>query len=559
VLQIHLHQLLVVAGLPQPVLDHPPVLPLALRFWLAALVLGCYGYFYQGGGWNQNSRFALILAVAEQGRLDLGQFANCTGDRAWIGGQWYSDKAPGISLLGLPGYWLVKGLAQVVPWTGSQRLIAGSYVATLLAVAIPAVAGCVALASLLVRLGTSPQRAVGVAAAYGLGTLAWPYATLLYGHQTAAALGLIALEQLVAARCAAAGVASTTATQRGLWPCSRIPAGNEHTPASTSLVSAGPEQHGATRGSSVAIDQQRTHQGDWRLFIVGLLLGMAVLVEYPAALFGLLLIPLAAWLMARPSRLCWLCVGAAMPLLLLVTYQKLVTGAWFQAAYAFSTQAPRRQGVWFGIDPPRTAVVFQLLFAPYRGLLLWSPWLLLAIPGACSWWQRRSVRPFMVGSLLFSLTVLLLNAGLVDWDGGRSCGPRHLVPIVPMLAWLAAGAPVPRWLWWSLVSPSVVLMLAATAVLPEVSPPDTPFLDVILPAVMKGQLALNTQAPWDYLPIAGGPTRAWNLGLLVGLPGWLSVGPLVAWCLCCAAGIRRALIAAAGATASPWHLARQEA
>src|SRR5262245_56197948 len=33
---------------------------------LFMLVLGAYGYFYQAGGWNQNSRFDLTRALVEQ-------------------------------------------------------------------------------------------------------------------------------------------------------------------------------------------------------------------------------------------------------------------------------------------------------------------------------------------------------------------------------------------------------------------------------------------------------------------------------------------------------------
>ena len=36
---------------------------------VAALLGIAYAYFYQGGGWNQNTRFALVRAIVEQGTL----------------------------------------------------------------------------------------------------------------------------------------------------------------------------------------------------------------------------------------------------------------------------------------------------------------------------------------------------------------------------------------------------------------------------------------------------------------------------------------------------------
>src|SRR4029078_8754745 len=74
---------------------------------LFALVFGTYAYFYQAGGWNQNSRFDLTRAVVEQGTLSIDAFQENTGDKALRDGHWYTDKAPGLSLLAVPAYALV--------------------------------------------------------------------------------------------------------------------------------------------------------------------------------------------------------------------------------------------------------------------------------------------------------------------------------------------------------------------------------------------------------------------------------------------------------------------
>ena len=81
-----------------------------------------------------------------------------------------------------------------------------------------------------------------------------------------------------------------------------------------------------------------------------------------------------------------------------------------------------------------------LLFSPGRSLFLYSPWLLLAIPGvypalptgaAVSWWP------------VFPILVVLLYAMKLGWHGG-SWGPRYLLPVVPLLA--VACAPALSWL-----------------------------------------------------------------------------------------------------------------
>ena len=57
----------------------------------ALLILGLalftsYAYFYTAGGWNQNSRFALVRAVLDEHSLRIDAYKDHTGDRAvWQG------------------------------------------------------------------------------------------------------------------------------------------------------------------------------------------------------------------------------------------------------------------------------------------------------------------------------------------------------------------------------------------------------------------------------------------------------------------------------------------
>src|ERR1700686_3469053 len=66
----------------------------------SAVVLGVallisYAYFYQAGGWNQNSRFDLVRALTEHRTLRIDGYDQNTGDKAVVNGHVYSDKAPG--------------------------------------------------------------------------------------------------------------------------------------------------------------------------------------------------------------------------------------------------------------------------------------------------------------------------------------------------------------------------------------------------------------------------------------------------------------------------------
>src|ERR687886_2761089 len=74
-----------------------------MRLLVVGLVLlGSYAYFYQGGGWNQNSRLDLTRALVERGTLQIDAYADNTGDQAVFQGHTYSDKAPGQALTAVP-------------------------------------------------------------------------------------------------------------------------------------------------------------------------------------------------------------------------------------------------------------------------------------------------------------------------------------------------------------------------------------------------------------------------------------------------------------------------
>ena len=89
-----------------------------------------------------------------------------------------------------------------------------------------------------------------------------------------------------------------------------------------------------------------------------------------------------------------------------------------------------------------------LLVSPSRGLLVFSPFLALAAPGAVAAVRRRD--PVRGALVVGVLAVLLLNAGYVDWWGASCWGPRRLMEIVPALVvlglrpeWRDSGPP--RW------------------------------------------------------------------------------------------------------------------
>ena len=83
---------------------------------LFLVLLACYAYFPpRWAEWNQNSRFDLVLAIVDDHSVQIDRYVANTGDYAYLDGHYYSDKAPGTALLGVPVYAAFRALAPAGP------------------------------------------------------------------------------------------------------------------------------------------------------------------------------------------------------------------------------------------------------------------------------------------------------------------------------------------------------------------------------------------------------------------------------------------------------------
>jgi hypothetical protein len=76
-----------------------------------------------------------------------------------------------------------------------------------------------------------------------------------------------------------------------------------------------------------------------------------------------------------------------------------------------------------------------LLLSTGKSLFLYSPPLILALPGLRDWWRTRRPDALLIAAI--TVTVVVAAASLERWDGDPAWGPRLLVPLVPLLAWPA--------------------------------------------------------------------------------------------------------------------------
>ena len=456
---------------------------------LFTLLLICYAYVLpRWADWNQNSRLDLVLALGDDRTVTIDRYVANTGDYALYQGRTYTDKPPGLSFLALPVYLALRPILDLPALR--QRLQAVSsgdafaptlrpdgsglpptklrfaltqYVLTLVIVATAAAALGVLFYAALVRLAVPPGVAALGTLAYGLGTSAAPYAGNFYSHQIVAALLFGAF--FVA------------------WP---------------RTTEAG--QPAVVRG-----------------FLCGLLLGWAVICEYPVALAGAV-IGVYALVRRGPRWILPLVLGGALPVLLLVVYDLVAFGTPLPIGYAHSALWQDQHTTGFmSITYPHAEALWGLTFGQFRGLFVRAPWLLLALPGFVSWWHTRQHRAEWCVLLLVSLALLLFYGSSAMWWGGFAAGPRYIVPLIPFLA-LPAAWFVGR-LWPRPLARTATLILIALSV-----------GLVWLEALASQQFPHDTvRATWFgyVLPAWASGDIARNLGMALGLTGPLSLVPLV--------------------------------
>ena len=390
--------------------------------WLIALLVWFSCAWFGSWEFNPNNavRMFATLSLVEQGDATIDEFAPLTIDKAQFGSHYYSDKAPGMTVLGIPAV----ALADRVSGQRAGDFIPGfenrefnrflKIRIRLVVVTICAVLSALAAMLLydLVRRTTGDSEAGVVAAlAYGLGTTVWGWSTTIFGHAPVAALLLIAT-----------------------WGVSR---------------GTGPER-------------SRRHA-----VVAGLALGWAVLIEHSALIAGLPVAGFALWrLRALPRSaavrtvVVALVVGAS-ALVVLLAYNLLAFGTVFRLGYSGVTDFAGMQEGLFGLTYPKPYVLFELILGERRGIIWVAPILIVAPFGLAMLVRNAATRDIGWLAVAGAVVPFLINASYYYWDGGNATGPRHALPAVGFLC-IGIGAFWARATRWSRIAVGALLAGSVT-------------------------------------------------------------------------------------------------
>ncbi len=406
-----------------------------------------FPYFSKIRSANELPRVYLTMAMVED-----GTFAIDSGVKRWgstvdvspSGGHSYSNKAPGSSMLAIPGYVALKGVASL--GDKEPSLAASVWVSRFTTGVIPSLLFLLLLWRFIGRFGGSERARRMAIVAYALGSMAMTYSLLFIAHQLSAVC--IGSAMIVIA-----------------W-----------------VICDG-------------LDRR------W-LAAAGFAAGAAVLCDYQAAFAG---VPLAVWLTWRTlikrrdiGAFVYAAAGAAVPIAILLIYHWQAFGAPFRTGYhASKTFAHFHSRGFLGLDQFRWEALFGSTIAADNGLLFLSPILLLAPFGWFALLSRRDsngAEPLAAISIVTVEIYIAFISAIAFWRGGWQLGPRYITVMLPAaMIGIAAGfaaadkRPSTRALAIAALLVSVTIYSLSSAMFPHFPEKfDNPFFELILSLYRDG-------------------------------------------------------------------------
>lgn len=445
-------------------------------------------YFYSNGGWNQISRLDAVQAFVENESPDFGTFRIDrfviapdknfnTGDWAYYNGHYYSNKAPGTILFGIPFHALLYYTEKYIyPCAISPYMeIFNAYMLNLFVSVFWVALGAVFFRKILIMTGASEIKASFFSLALILCTPLFPYSTQLWGHASSAAFVIFSLYNLMKA--------------------------------------------------------ERKN-----IFLSGLFIGIAVLFEYLSGIFAVVLGIYI--LFCNRRHILYYIAGGIAPAIIFAAYHYMCFGSPLTMAATLSNPVfmeKEKMGNMFGNIS--IYVVFQLLISLKKGLLASSPLLIFAIPPIIAVFRKNNKHlKITILSLSCIILTLLVNSSFNGWHGGQCIFPRYLIISLPFWILLAAlfdySTPLRALSLLLLGGISFMNMLVAAALSPNCAyDVFNPLYSVCYERFLNGKfttsiffMKLHALLP-DAREIA--QYCSFNLGTLTGLKGLYSILPVL--------------------------------
>ena len=431
-----------------------------IQWELFAIAFIAFAYFHQGGGWNQNVRFAMIRSIVEEGKLWIDSYLVYTGGKSEqrtrlvripvrngefsLGGKGFAfawrDTERRITPLNRSGGDLVRGRSTEITFVEPEQV---------------AVSGDVSFYRGHFHPAKGPGGAFVAVPAYFLVYLLEQIAgkdpddwwTLTFNAWITSALSIGLLSSLgcvlfyrLALKLSGRRVLESllSALTFGLGTMF-FPYGTalyEHNIIAVALLASFYLLY--TVKETDVSSSQHLSDGRARLYIylAGLCAGYAAITNYVMAVAVVLLGCYLLLAVPLKGGWKWFGLGILGPFLLICAYNMVCFSTPFATNYGYENPAFKTgENTFLGVFLlPQLEVIPLVLVSPFRGLFVTTPVLLLGVYGLIGWFRSEKLRAetwLIISIIVFFLLLLTTFNG---WHGGWAVGPRYLVPVLPFLA-----------------------------------------------------------------------------------------------------------------------------
>ncbi len=354
-----------------------------------------YIFFIHWVGWNEESRIALTEAIVKENKIEIDTYSNFTGDRAIYKGHYYSDKAPGTSFLASFVYLISPNVSKIKNEILISRPHLNTTVYTMYELpgkylifrilsivflsCLPGALIVVLIYKISIFFVKKPKYRLFLAFSFGLGSLLFPYSTVMFGNILATFFSFFAFFMI--------------------------------------------------------LNILKKKMNKKYLLLSGLLLGFSIVVSYLTMFifFGLIL-PLIVYKLSKKDLLCFI-LSVATGLSPLLVYNYIIFSDPFHLTM-FNSDSKIFSG--WNFEKNLISVIHcklgggAILFLPYRGIFFYTPFLLFCFVGFYFLYKKDKL---LCKSLLFTFFLFLsFNTLYSYWFAGSSFGPRYMVSLIPFLS-----------------------------------------------------------------------------------------------------------------------------
>lgn len=338
-----------------------------------------YGYFFRRLDWNSGTRLDLVWSIVDHHSFSIDTYHENTGDKAFYKGHFYTDKAPGISFLAVPFYFIASKILRLC--SSSSALvdyIFKIYIPTFFVVIIPsAIMGVIFYKTINMFLSNIRLSILGTMS-YSLGTIVFFYSNMFYAHHVAGFLFFTAFYILI-------------------------------------------------KSSNIKEINKS------KIFLSGSLLGLAILCEYPMVVFAVFVFAYLFAVTKSIKKLIYLAIPVCLAVIILCIYHyacfdnPLKTGYNYEYSHYFAKY--HAQGI-SGIKLPKLSRIIKLTFGLKRGIFMMHPFLLFAFPGAYFGLKSKRKREFL-------FFIIISAAVLLFYSSFKFFAERFLITAIPFLCIMA--------------------------------------------------------------------------------------------------------------------------